>query len=332
MPRSLLEAAAAALARFTPTPGSLAAVAVALLAWAMDAPPANAQELHGVFVGINDYIEFEDEPGGDLLGAESDALVMRSVLAERWGLREENALTLLSREATKDAIEEAITGWLASRVAPGDLAIFYFAGHGAQAFDMDGDEPDGLDETLAPADVLMLSSANDIRDDEFRTWLTSVGTDIVVILDSCHSGTATRASTGMRTRSLDRPLPPEGGNEPKVVRQRPDPESMADGTSTILELAAAAPNQSALEGPFPIDVASPKHVSGADPSDATAASESRGAFTHFLVQELRNAPEDATYVEILRAVASRLERGDFMQSPQISGEGARSLFRPGRGR
>lgn len=38
----------------------------------------SAQEKWAVFVGINDYVEFEDEPGGDLLGAESDALLMRN--------------------------------------------------------------------------------------------------------------------------------------------------------------------------------------------------------------------------------------------------------------
>ena len=40
--------------------------------------PASAQEKFAVFVGINDYIEFGDEPGGDLQGAESDALFMKA--------------------------------------------------------------------------------------------------------------------------------------------------------------------------------------------------------------------------------------------------------------
>ena len=161
------------------------------------------------------------------------------VLIERWGLREENSRTLLSLEATKDAIRESITGWLASQAGPGDLAIFYFAGHGAQVFDLDGDEPDGLDETLAPTDIMLLSSERDIRDDELRVWLETIPAQVLVILDSCHSGTATRGTGPMRPRILDRPLPPEGGNEPDVVRQRYDPESMADGNTSIIEVAAA---------------------------------------------------------------------------------------------
>ncbi len=290
---------------------SLAGALVAAAACA----PLPAQEIHGVFVGINDYVAYEDEAGGDLQGAESDALLMKEVLVDHWGLAEENTLTLLSREATKEAIQEAVTVWLANRTGPEDLAVFYFAGHGAQAFDMDGDEPDALDETLAPTDIMPLSSEKDIRDDEFREWLAAVGTNVVVILDSCHSGTATRAS-GMRTRSLERPIPPEGGNEPEQIRHRPDPESMADGSTTVLELAAAAPNQSALEGPF-----------GAMKD---AIPEQRGAFTYYLVQQLREATPDMTYDELLRAVAETLESNDFLQSPQLTGLGGTTLFSVGR--
>lgn len=288
--------------------------AAVLLAGAAYAPLAG-QEIHGVFVGINDYVEYEDETGGDLQGAESDALLMKAVLVDHWGLAEENTLTLLSRAATKEAIHDALTGWLAERTGPDDLAVFYFAGHGAQAFDLDGDEPDGLDETLAPTDIMPLSSEKDIRDDELKAWLATIGTDVVVILDSCHSGTATRAS-GMRTRSLERPLPPEGGNEPEEIRQRPDPESMADGSTTVLELAAAGPNRSALEGPF------------GESKDGTQ--EQRGAFTYFLVQHLQTASPETTYEDLLQAVAAALESNDFLQGPQLTGSGKQALFSTGR--
>jgi len=266
----------------------------------------DAQEKYAVFVGINDYLAYEDEPGGDLQGAERDALSMRTVLTERWGLREENTRTLLSRAATKDAIRDVITGWLTAQAGPGDLAIFYFAGHGAQAFDLDGDEPDGLDETLAPTDILPLSSANDIRDDEFRLWLMGIGTDVVVILDSCHSGTATRGGN-MRTRSLDRPLPSEGGQEPERVRQRYDPESMSDGGGRIIELSAAAPNQSAVEGDFP--------------SGERGGTEARGAFTYHLVRELRASSDGTSYQDLLSHLVSSMKADQFMQDPQLTGDG-----------
>jgi len=276
--------------------------------------PAQAQTKHAVFVGIDDYIEYGAPPNGDLLGAESDARLMKQVLIERWGLEEENTLTLLGRAATKAAIRDAITIWLAGRARPGDLAIFYFAGHGSQVFDLSGDEPDGLDETLAPVDVLPLSSANDIRDDEFGAWLSMVRTDVVVILDSCHSGSATRGGgETTRTRTLDRPIPPEDGTEPEVVRQRYDPESMVDGSTKMFELAAAGPNESALEGSF----------EAGDGSDEGQ----HGAFTHFLVDELREAPSTASYEDILRAVTTRLDAQGMEQRPQFTGDAGTPLFR-----
>lgn len=279
--------------------------------------PLRAQTTHAVFVGIDDYVEFSDRSGGDLLGAEHDARAMHDVLVERWGLRPGNALMLLGRAATKEAVRESIVGWLASRAEPGDLAVFYFAGHGSQVYDLDGDEPDGLDETLAPVDVLPLSSANDIRDDEFRAWLATVPTDVVVILDSCHSGTATRAGQ-MRTRALDRPPPPEGGRGPRVLPQASDRQVMADSTTSVLELAGAAPHEAALEGPL-------------DDASGAVEGEHGGMFTRYLVSALRSAPPSATYEDVLREVAERLEYEELGQSPQITGEGAKALFAP-RGR
>jgi len=278
--------------------------------------PLRAQTTHAVFVGINDYVEFTDEPGGDLLGAEHDARAMHDVLTERWGLEPANALLLLGRAATKEAVREAIVGWLAARAQPGDLAIFYFAGHGSQVYDLDGDEPDGLDETLAPVDVLPLSSANDIRDDEFRGWLAMVRTDVVVILDSCHSGTATRAS-GMRTRSLDRAPPPEAARAPTALPQRDDRQAMADSTIRVLELAGAAPHESALEGPL-------------DEALGASGGGHGGMFTRYLVNALRAAPASATYEDVLGEVAERLEYEELGQSPQITGDGAKALFSPPR--
>ncbi|MGE0158034.1 MAG: caspase domain-containing protein [Gemmatimonadales bacterium] len=278
------------------------------------APTAYAQTRYAVFVGINDYVAFGDEPGGDLLGAERDARVVREVLEERWGLEPANALTLLGRAATKEAIRSAITGWLAGRARPGDLAIFYFAGHGSQVYDLDGDEPDGLDETLAPTDVLPTSSVNDIRDDELRAWLSTIRTSVVVILDSCHSGTASRSSA-MRTRALERPIPTERGPVPTAIRQRYDPESMADSATSVLEVAAAAPNESALEGPL-------------DPGGSAGAVEHGGAFTRHFVATLREAEPGATYEDVLRVVAERLDDEELGQTPQLVGRGDTPLFAP----
>ncbi len=63
---------------------------------------------------------------------------------------------------------------------PGGLFLLVLCGHGFQATDDNGDEPDGLDEVFAASD-------GPILDDDFgRVWeAADQSTDIVVIVDSC---------------------------------------------------------------------------------------------------------------------------------------------------
>ena len=71
-------------------------------------------------------------------------------------------------EPTKAAIEEGITEWLVGNARPGDNVVIWYSGHGSQMWDEDGDEDDGLDETLAPADVIPTNTDFDISDDQFN--------------------------------------------------------------------------------------------------------------------------------------------------------------------
>ena len=107
-----------------------------------------------LIVGISDYINLEAGEGGDLPGAAPDALRVRDALVMAQGFPEENIRLLLNHDATKAAIQESITEWMSDNVRPGDNVVIWFSGHGSQLWDEDGDEDDGLDETLAPADVI----------------------------------------------------------------------------------------------------------------------------------------------------------------------------------
>ena len=114
----------------------------------------------------------------------------------RGGFPESNVRMLLNHDATRDAIEDGITDWLVGNARPGDNVVIFYAGHGSQMWDEDGDEDDGLDETIAPADVVASSTEFDISDDQFNDWLGMLPTDnVMVILDNCNSGTGTRDVT-----------------------------------------------------------------------------------------------------------------------------------------
>ena len=90
---------------------------------------------------------------------------------------------------------------LIQKAQPGDIAVFHFSGHGQQIEDDNGDEGDGLDESIIPFDApaeYRPGPDKHFRDDlmsqklaQLRTKLGEKG-NLLVIVDACHSGTMTR--------------------------------------------------------------------------------------------------------------------------------------------
>ena len=88
---------------------------------------------------------------------------------------------LVNESATKSNIRDAIQ-WMANKASVGDTCLFYFSGHGNTPIDYNGDEVDGLDESLSTFD-------DSIIDDELEEWIDEIKTEkVVAILDACHSG------------------------------------------------------------------------------------------------------------------------------------------------
>lgn len=261
-------------------------------------------------VGVSDYIHFDDVEGGDLPGAEHDARRIRDVLVMRGGFPESNVRMLLNHDATKAAIEEGITEWLVGNARPGDNVVIFYAGHGSQMWDEDGDEDDGLDETIAPADVMASSTEFDISDDQFNDWLGMLPTDnVMVVLDNCNSGTGTRDVTPFsKGRLLARDINdierPAGAARRALPGQTEDDTGFDSQQTRVLELAAAQPFQVAVDAFFPA-------VEGREAFHG-------GAFTTFLVQQMWKAPEDASYEDVFEDAYEALKRNRFQQDPYIS--------------
>ncbi len=105
--------------------------------------------------------------------------------------------TLKTKEATGDAIIKQLET-AAKRVRRDDLFLLYFSGNGGQQPDISGDESDGQDETLVAYD-------REVIDDELNEiWPKfSEGTRLVMLSDSCNSGTNYRL---MRNVSRGTPI------------------------------------------------------------------------------------------------------------------------------
>ena len=105
-------------------------------------------------------------------------------------------LALRNEQATREAVIDGFRGHLAG-AGPGDVTLFYYAGHGSQEQAPEQFwhlEPDRLDETLVCYDS-RTPGCWDLADKELARLIDEV-TDraghVAVILDCCHSGAGTR--------------------------------------------------------------------------------------------------------------------------------------------
>ncbi len=149
--------------------------------------PLSHSAQRAVIVGINTY------PDKPLRGCVNDAQTMKSILMTRYGFPESGITLLTDAKATKHNIEQAFNDALIKQSRPGDVAVFYFSGHGFFVPDESGDEPDQNDEMLMTPDFTLARKSTWLTDDHLRYWLSKLRTDrVLVILDTCHSGTGTR--------------------------------------------------------------------------------------------------------------------------------------------
>jgi hypothetical protein len=256
-----------------------------------------------VVVGIDDYTYLDGVEGGDLLGAENDARAFVDYLTGGLTIPPEQIRLLTGGDATSKNIRTALSGWLRHRTQPGDRVYFFYSGHGSQALDENGDEEDGLDETISPVDALPYSPSNDLVDDEIDQMLTALAaSEIIVILDSCSSGTATKvAGHEGRPRRLERPI-----RRPKGLATDSRGSGFVDRErGRIVELAASAPHQTALDAVFFDDEGNVDFYGG--------------AFTTHLLRELWTSLDSTSLRDVLEDTRAVMAGERFQQNPQFSG-------------
>ncbi len=96
-------------------------------------------------------------------------------------------------------VYDAVENWLIDGAGPDDRVLFYFSGHGSQIPDENNDEDDQFDEVLLLYDAALTEKrgrqtlSGVLIDDDFNQMLARMKSrNILVILDACHSGSATK--------------------------------------------------------------------------------------------------------------------------------------------
>jgi len=252
-------------------------------------------------VGINDY----PYSGNDLNGCVNDAKAWAKTLSENFNFSSGDIKILLDSQATKKNTLDALKNLLAGAKA-GDHLVYTNSSHGSYVADTSGDE-ERYDEIICPYDI----DSNQIEDDDLRELFKNLPKDVrlSVILDNCHSGTATRAAVsdilpGLRTpddrrvRFLSpalRGLPIlENPWKAKPKRQIKYPESKM--------------NEVLLSG------CTDKEYS----YDAYFDGVYHGAMTYYALQAIRAANYRLTYAQLHRRIGNLIE--DYPQNPQLEGK------------
>jgi len=151
-------------------------------------------EDRALLIGVGRYANFDDRLNGVNLD-----LGMMTEVAQIMGFKP-NEIKVLENEAASTArVNTAFENWLIKDSGPDDRVLIYFSGHGSQVPDENNDEKDQFDEVLLLYDVSLTQRQGQqtltgvLHDDHFNRTLARIKSrNIMVFLDACHSGSATR--------------------------------------------------------------------------------------------------------------------------------------------
>jgi hypothetical protein len=243
---------------------------------------------------------------GQLVACEADALAMADI-ARSAGFA---ADVLLTDQATRDAVCTRLQA-AAAHCGPGDIFLLTYAGHGGQIEDWSGDEPDQVDETWCLFDRQLI-------DDEIFTFLKgfAAGVRIVIVSDSCHSGSVYR--TAMVPRRKEDPSPRRVRAMPATVCDRTYENDKAFYNSIETRLFAQDWKSVSDERDYPLGAAV-FHMSGCKDNQYSNDGDTHGYFTEQLLAVWDGGAFKGTYADLHDAILSRIE---LDQTPQLVRFGA----------
>ncbi len=276
---------------------------------------------HALLIGINEYKYLSAK--SQLKGCVNDARLMESVLVEQFGFERKNIRMLTDGQATRDGILAGLEG-LTNSVVEDDIAVVFYAGHGSEIKDLEGDEADGYDSTVMPHDAVRppKDAKNpppnvDITDDEINIWLQGIcakTANVTLIFDCCHSGTISRDDLGFQARQVDA-----------------DERSAETLGRVPVGLATRGTASAGCSGWLPTShryvlIAGCRDIETAKKYKPSGTNIKHGIMTYFLCEELRRAKSGSTYRDVFERAKARVVGRIPDQHPQMEGTGDREIF------
>ena len=214
-----------------------------------------------------------------------------------------------------------------TEMAPADAQVYiHYSGHGGRAKTkypkLKGGE-NGIDEALVPADIGESQYLRDIELGKLLKEMGKKGLIVTVILDSCHSGGATRGDADVRgiegVDETPRPMKSLVASEEELAEtwqeltaggtRGLEPGRLLPDSRDYVLLAACRPNELAYEYAF----------------DRTTG-ERNGALTYWLLDILRQKTPGLTYKDLHDFLNAKIHSQFAQQTPMLMGEGNREVF------
>ncbi len=266
-----------------------------------------------IHIGLNSVSPAHYEGwSGELQACEADAKDM-TALAKGAGM---TPTTLLTKNATRAKALAALRA-AAKQLKAGDFLFLTYSGHGGQIPDVSGEEEDKLDETWCLFD-------GELIDDELYLELTKFaeGVRILVLSDSCHSGTVTRdmmpPSVAMRTYNKHKKF---YDDLQKSVELESRAETAADPDAM---LAAAHANVSNRLTTIAVTArAAVILISGCQDNQTSMDGDHNGAFTEQLLHVWNNGKFKGNYAQFHAAIKAAMPQ---TQSPNLFTLGSTMAF------
>lgn len=269
-----------------------------------------ASEKYGLIIAVGDY---PPKTGWSSISSKNDVPLIKNVLLKQ-NFKPENITVLVNAEATRSGILKAIEN-LQAKLKPGDIVVVHYSGHGQQIFDNNGDEIDDKDEAIVPYDALVRYTSNykgenHIRDDElgniianFRNTLGKDG-QLLFLLDSCHSGSATR---GGKARGGEGTFAPPNWT--------PTSNKNTPGSGLVEKVSVKT------------DAAPFIMLSGASADELNYEYEGYGSLSFAFSKAMNDLGSDVTYRKLFSAISANMNVISPKQTPTIEGDTDYKLFK-----
>ena len=303
------------------------------------------RNLFALLIGIDRYSQIPLPDGSyypHLSGCVRDITHVEQMLRSRLNLTDGQITKLISANLNDGQPEKAAAPLptyenlvkafkdVTARAQPGDQIYIHYSGHGGRSATMfeEVKGENGLDESLVPCDIGE-NGVCYLRDIEMAYLLKAMSDKdllVTLVLDSCHSGGATRGNGGAFPRgitSIDTRKPPaQSSVADKETLIKSFREMPSDATRNVNSSASGW----RLPTPKNCVIIAACRANELANEYAFDGKERNGALTYWMLDALKQIGGGYTYKMLYNRVVAKVHAKFVDQTPQIEGDGNREIF------